>query len=80
MKTKQIPNKVWIELDRPRDDDHANQIAKLINNVLRKIEPNIERQFFWNSEDCIWCIGNDFGYIALADNGEWFNLDYLGKD
>ncbi len=72
-------NKIWIELERPKDQAHAEQIAKLANNVLRKIG-SVTREFFWDSRDCIWCIGGDMGYTTLSDNGEWFNLDYLGKD
>jgi hypothetical protein len=72
-------NKIWIELERPKDQAHAEQIAKLANNVLRKIN-SVTREFFWDSKDLIWCIGGDTGYTTLSDNGEWFNLDYLGKD
>jgi hypothetical protein len=72
-------NRIWIELERPKDQTHADQIAKLANNVLRKIGDGT-REFFWDSKDHIWCIGGDMGYVTLSDNGEWFNLDYLGKE
>jgi len=80
LKNKQPPNKVWIELDRPRDEAHAEQIAELINKVMRKIEPTNTREFFWDAKERVWCIGDAMGYVTLNDNGEWFNLDYLGKD
>jgi hypothetical protein len=74
-------NKIWIELERPRDEAHAQQIASLANNVLRKLNAsnNGEREFFWDARDRIWCLGGDMGYMTLSDNGEWFNLDWLGK-
>lgn len=77
-------NKVWIELERPRDEEHGKQIAALANNMLKRLikpedQPNM-REFFWDAKDHIWCIGNDNGYITLSDNGEWFNLDYIGQD
>jgi hypothetical protein len=78
MNKKQM-NRIWIELERPKDAAHAELIAKLANNVLRKIGI-ATRAFFWDEKDQIWCFGNDMGYTTLGDNGEWFNLDYLGKD
>lgn len=72
-------NKIWIELEQPENEAHGEAVAKLANNVLCKIGI-VNREFFWDSKNCTWCIGNDMGYTALSDNGEWFNLDYLGKD
>jgi hypothetical protein len=41
-----IKNRVWIELDKPRDDAHAEEICKLATAMLHKLGISAEHEFF----------------------------------
>lgn len=77
-------NRVWIELEKPRDDAHGVEIANLANKMMDRLipaEPGVERrEFFWSAHERRYCLGGNMGYVVLIDWGEWFNLDYLGRD
>jgi hypothetical protein len=86
-------NRIWIELDKPPRDMHDARDRKafydrqceLANNVLRRLSPRADMEGqpiskFWYSEhEARYCYGGPGGYRTLSDNGEWFNLDYLGR-
>lgn len=76
-------NKIWIELDKPGKGitDVATFKQKqcdLANKMLARLGV-VGRSFFVGSRNC-YCFGGDNGFRELVDNGEWFNLDYLGRD
>ena len=80
--TKRPPqNRVWIELERPRDAEHAKQITELANRMLDRLrEPNSDRnKFYWDGGTSRWWYGGHMGATELGDNGTCFNLDYLGR-
>lgn len=76
-----MANRVWIELDVPKDKDNAQAICKSANQMLGKLVPGLGSPsvgaFFLSGHGC-YCFGGDFGYEELEDNGKWFNLDTLG--
>ena len=72
-------DRVWIELERPRDAKHAALIAKKANSMLNRLGVTGGREFFWDEHDRCWCFGGNMGYVTLSDNGTWFNLDYMGR-
>jgi hypothetical protein len=77
-------NRVWIELEKPRDAAHAEEICVLANRMIDRLceppEEGVERrEFFWDEDDKRYCFGGQMGYMTLSDRGEWFNLDYFGR-
>lgn len=76
-------NRVWIELEKPRDAEHADEVCALVNNMLRKLlggDGDTDRGFFWSTRESRYAYGGPMGYTILRDNGEWFDLDYLGRE
>lgn len=77
------PDRVWIELEQPRDDEHAARICELANRMLQRLnfdgEGPLHHLFFWDAKDQTYCYGGQMGYRGLSDRGEWFNLAYLGR-
>jgi hypothetical protein len=73
-------NRVWIELDKPEDDEHAEQIVRAANAMMAKlgIEHNV---FSWYPEKEKYALhyANNSGFVYLPDRGWWFDLDYLAS-
>lgn len=74
-------NHIWIELPRPRDDAHAEQIVSLSNRMLDRLaEPGAQHgTFSWNARRKRYDYGTDMGRETLLDDGTYFNLDYFGR-
>ena len=72
------PNRVWIELEQPRDDEHAAEIVGQANNMLRGNSERV-RVFGWDTKRKQFTYGDDMGYENLVDRGQWFSLAYLGR-
>jgi uncharacterized protein CbrC (UPF0167 family) len=78
-----MKNRIWIELDTPNNDEHAEEQCRLANNMLQRLAEKpeyMQRQFFWLKNSRRYAFGGLMGYNELTDRGEWFNLDYLGRD
>ena len=86
MKKKAAPpvrpekDRVWIELDKPIDDAHAEEICKKANRMLARMGSSGGRGFFWSPSRQQYGYGDGMGHIGLPDRGDWFNLDYLGRE
>ena len=80
--TKQ-KNRVWIELEAPKDDAHAEQICALANGMLARLRMGDAKGgdgvFSWDDERKMYEFGGPMGSEGLADSGKWFSLDYLGR-
>lgn len=74
-------NKIWIELEKPKDKEHADLQCTLANRVLERMGAK-GQSFFYSQRLALYCIESSPGgtYKELTDNGEWFNLDYLGRE
>jgi hypothetical protein len=74
-------NRVWIELEKPLDEEDGNRIAELANNMLQRLfAPNKPTLYFtWNEHRLRYDYGTTMGRYSLADWGEWFDLDYFGR-
>lgn len=61
----------------------AEEQCRLANNMLARLaKPEnlpLRDTFFWSEHDRCYCYGGYYGYITLKDNGNWLNLDYLGR-
>lgn len=71
-------DRVWIELDRPRNAEHASAVCEKANNMLRRLGVE-DRQFSWSQTRNVYRLMGTAGYTDLLDRGFWFNLDYLGR-
>lgn len=71
-------NRVWIELERPRNTKHAAVICERANNFLQRLTPGTGYKFWWSEEKCMYAYGH-ISFQYLRDNGEWLNLDFLGR-
>lgn len=81
----QKPNRVWIELEKPRDKAHGDELAEKANRMLRRLmEPsqvNNCMRFSWSVQDRRYHLSDPSGcYTVLDSFGEWFNLDYMGRE
>ncbi len=74
-----MTNRIWIELDKSTSEEHAQKQCDLANKVLKKLGFK-HYEFFPGKRG--YCLVKDEagGYIELADNGHWFNLDRAAAD
>ena len=79
--------KIWLELDKPLDNQHGIIQCQKANAVLRKLgvdlpEENVGFQLNQHkkgSTDYIYVLPVSHEDTELGDNGKWFSLDYLAK-
>lgn len=67
-------DRIWIELERPKDEKHADQICAKANKVLEKL--GVISRFNWSPRKAMYMFG-DVSFTYLSDNGQWLNLDYI---
>jgi hypothetical protein len=74
----QGPNRVWIELERPKDDHEGDKRAAQATLIMRAFGDAITT-FWWNKRQGVYCLTIDTGgsYLELGDRGHWFNLDRI---
>jgi hypothetical protein len=75
-------NRVWIELERPMHGAHAEEIVAKANRMLKRLAGDgaLGGTFGWDNEARTFTFGSPMGYEQLIDRGQWFNLDYLGRE
>lgn len=73
-------DRVWIEMDRPRDAAHADAICDKANRMLERLGVADTHRFWYHDREAIYCLGGQAGYVTLSDRGHWFNLDFLGRE
>ena len=71
---------VWIELPKPKNSADATDIAEKANRMMKRLGNVGGYRWHWSEHERRWCWGDNMGYVVLNDNGNWFNLDYLGRD
>jgi len=70
-------NAVWIEFET---DPPTPEAIKLMNKMLARL--GVDMYFITDVDNQLF-IGTkaeQFGYKKLRDNGDWFNLDFMGRD
>lgn len=75
-------NQVWIELEKPRDAAHAQEICGQANNLLKRLNPEGKNKFDWSPKQAAYMYGgmDDGGsYTYLEERGKWLNLAFLGR-
>ncbi len=79
------PNRIWIEFEKPRDKEHAQQQCDLANNMLRRLSHSmteeLNQEFFLKKEPdrFSYCYGGQMGYYDLPQRGHWLSLDFIGR-
>lgn len=78
--SNETKDRVWIELEKPRNAEHAKVICEKANRLMNRLGFTEGWHFHWDEKErqYWWC--GDSGYITLSDRGHWFNLDYLGRE
>jgi hypothetical protein len=76
-----MANRVWIELERGTPEE-MNLRANLANNMLARLRGDVGVAIV--SEFSVHGGTYHYGDITsgteeLADNGKWFNLDFMGR-
>ena len=74
-------SRVWIELVKPESKEHGEEQCRLANNMLNRLGAK-GQSFFYSTRDNLYCLESSGGgtYTVLEDNGEWFSLDYFGRE
>jgi hypothetical protein len=77
-KDQQPMCRVWIELDQPESEEHAQRLVAAANAMMFKLGAE-EPVFEWLSDkrEFIRLLPGSAGFIYLVDRGEWFNLERL---
>lgn len=74
---------VWIELERTDSADLNQKNADMANRMLERLaKPEdlpLQKRFSWSQNDRRYHYGGTMGYKVLSGDGEWFNLEYLGR-
>jgi hypothetical protein len=71
-------NRVWIELERSRDQNLNIQRAALATNLIQRLGSKSE--FYWDEEKGLYGLRREGGeFTELNDNGQWFNLEFFGR-
>lgn len=83
--SEQKPNRVWMELDRPENDEQGHARAAALTRLLAKLgfQPRKGGEtVWWWPEKGRYCFTLDEagGFVEAGDNGHWFNLDYLSRE
>lgn len=75
-------NRVWIELERPKNEEEGQHRANLLSDMLKKLgTPEFPKPVFWNTKTSRYCFTIDSAgsFMEAEDDGFWFNLDILAK-
>ena len=77
------PNRVWIELEYPKNAEEGHARAKLLNTMLKRLGVSFHSELvFWHEDKDRYCFTLDEagGFVEAQDHGHWYNLDMLGKE
>ena len=80
-------NRVWIEIEKDADADINRERAAMMTRLLKRLaaddDPSPARiQFAAEHKKFpggVYIVFWGQGFKYLPDNGEWFNLEYLGR-
>lgn len=74
-------SRVWIELEKPDNQEHGEEQCRLANNMLERLGAKGQR-FFYDTRTLGYSLesSSDGCYTELDDDGSWFSLDYFGRE
>src|ERR1044072_2894132 len=74
--------KVWIEPQRPQDEEDAKRKCELVNKMLRRL--GVEFDAFWyHPKYAKYCVNlgpGGAGFLVCEDWGHWFFLEPLAGE
>lgn len=70
-------DRIWLELELPRDEAHAQLVVEKANRMLDRL--GVLDRFFWQEKRLVFCFGSQSGYTELVERGIWLSLDFLGR-
>ena len=73
-------NRIWIELEIPKSNEHGDTIAAQASILLKLMGVDYsDPAVFWDSHKQSFCFTVDKAgsFYEASDNGHWYNLDYL---
>ena len=74
-----MTNRIWIELAKPENDEHAHEQCQLANKMLKRL--GLEVMEFWWGYGTYNITLNDSGmFCKCPDRGHWFNLNKLAGE
>jgi len=78
-------NRVWIEIEKSDDDKVNKKRAELFTKMINRLrgdDAEVKAEVFWYKEKHKFAYSSDHlgSCHTLDDNGEWFNLDFCGRD
>lgn len=77
-------NRVWLELDPPRDltPERIAVVVAQANRMLDRLAKPGDKYgtFGFDSKRALYDYGDDMGRETLVDHGKWFSLDYFGRE
>jgi len=74
------PLNIWIELPAPNSTEEAEEICLRANRMMQRLGKTDGREFRYWEKERMYSWGGDMGFMFLKDRGNWFNLDYLGRE
>ena len=79
--------RVWIELDYPagmtneQADKACEQATRMLRRLVLPEQAHLAPVFFWHKDKQKYALQySDKTFKILEDNGDWFMLDYLGRE
>jgi len=73
-----MSNRIWIELDKPKSEEHAQKQCELANKMLVKL--GITTMHFWAGKRGYNITTDSAGsFLECSDRGHWFNLDHIAQ-
>ena len=76
-------NRVWIEIERPSSNEEGHERAAKLSKLIKMLGLDYTDKACWWYEDrqCYCFVTDRAGsFTEAADNGHWFNLDYITRD
>lgn len=77
-------HRVWIELEPTSDEETGKARAALLSRMLKRLGADFGRHepVFWHPRHHRYCFTRDVagGYTEAGDHGNWFNLDFFGRE
>jgi len=72
-------NKVWIEIELDQNKAVNHERAEKFTNLITKL--GVTKKVWFDETKYSFFSGDEYnGFKELGDKGDWFNLDFLGRE
>ena len=73
-------NRVWIEIEWHKDESVRKERAACMTRMLQRLSPEFSGEITAGPYHYRYYSARPGGFVELVDRGEWFNLDWLGRE